>query len=550
MRKLHTFSLSLFTSYFAFAAPLREWDWHMPAEVYRNLEFTDRASVDRAVTLFQRAIDAENRGTKVTDLVSMYRGAAGEWRKVQVQAETSGADESLLAYAVFMQGYGRQQAHDRNEAMKLFGEVLDLYPEQKFVAIPARYMLYVIKREMGDVRQANAELEEIASDKAADGHKVYYNVVRSLATARLEQGLFGEAADLLEKVVFSKGRVDGNLRATCRDELVMTRLASLDFGRLEPAVLALCGEGRKERRDELLKNVAWFWDLDRYNHHAFTQYLNRLYPDERRAAKRKDLVTKIRKGYAGWIAGEGSVFEGLDDGWAFDYACFRAAALAETPDKLKDRVARLENRVKGSKPDDLDARASALARTLATLKMAEAARRVASAAKETATRLRLQYEVESAMGEWKLAAMFLEELVNVKPAPADGVVRSARYDLASVYRWYLRQPEKAVVIYGEINDPPRSLWGLAEAQREANKKTESYKTLTEIASMFPNDAAEAVFRMAQWKEADGDKERAITLYRRILKHPQWKQSGASSRAHQELERLGIATGGAMTNEVR
>ena len=35
-----------------------------------------------------------------------------------------------------------------------------------------------------------------------------------------------------------------------------------------------------------------------------------------------------------------------------------------------------------------------------------------------------------------------------------------------------------------------------------------------------------------------------------MKHPKWKQSGASSRAHQALERLGVATGGAMTNEVR
>ena len=105
-------------------------------------------------------------------------------------------------------------------------------------------------------------------------------------------------------------------------------------------------------------------------------------------------------------------------------------------------------------------------------------------------------------------------------------------------------------IYQDLNDPPRSLWGLAEALRESGKKNESYTTLTEIASIFPNDAPNAVLRMAQWKERDGDKEKAIALYRRLLSHPKWKQSSASSEAHQALERFGIATGGAMTNEVR
>ena len=68
--------------------------------------------------------------------------------------------------------------------------------------------------------------------------------------------------------------------------------------------------------------------------------------------------------------------------------------------------------------------------------------------------------------------------------------------------------------------------------------------------MFPSDASDAVYRMGEWREADGEKEKAIALYRRILKHPQWKASRAASSAHQALERHGVLTGGAMTNEVR
>mgnify|MGYP003301621981 CR=1 FL=1 len=136
----------------SFAEPLREWDWHLPGDVYKELEFTDRAAVDRAVKLFQQAIDAERRGEKVTDLVPMYRAARAEWKKVQIQAEAEGFDEQLLSYVIFMQGLCAARAHDRNEAIKMFGEVIDLYPDETWVSYPARYYLGVTKVGMGDVR--------------------------------------------------------------------------------------------------------------------------------------------------------------------------------------------------------------------------------------------------------------------------------------------------------------------------------------------------------------------------------------------------------------
>jgi hypothetical protein len=55
--------------------------------------------------------------------------------------------------------------------------------------------------------------------------------------------------------------------------------------------------------------------------------------------------------------------------------------------------------------------------------------------------------------------------------------------------------------------------------------------------------------MAQYREADGEKKAAIALYKRLMKHPEWKKSHESSLAHQQLERLGVATGGAVVNTV-
>ena len=548
----------LLTSYFALALlsanaePLREWDWHLPGNVYKELEFTDRAAVDRAVKLFQQAIDAERRGVKVTDLVPRYRAAAGEWRKVQVQGESSGeSNEPLLAYAVFMQGYSRQQAHDRNEAIKLFNEVLDIYPEEKFIAVPARYMLSLVKRELGDLKQANADLEEIVDDKAADGHPIYYNVLRSMGSVRWNEGRPDEAAELWSKIVFSKKKVDWTLWRYARNDLVLALTVAGSFNELEAAVLAGIDEGkRKERVERMAENAKWMSETDRYWHHGLTKYLDRKYPRDRKASERKAALEKIRRGYIAWLDGEGAVFDGYDDGWAFAVARLRARLGVEKPAEILKRAKTLEPLVKNAKPDLVDGRARTVAMELAGIGEKEAARAAAELAKNHLYQLRLQYEVENALQEWKAAAMYLEEYVQAQPPPPPDDLKRAKYDLAWHYRVRLSEHEKAVKIYQDLDDPPRSLWGLAESLRDCGKKTEAYKSLTEIASMFPNDAPNAVLRIAQWKERDGDKEKAIALYRRLLSHPKWKQSSASSEAHQALERFGIATGGAMTNEVR
>ena len=65
MRKIHTFYFLAFTFYFAFAntnayaEPMREWDWHMPGEVYKELEFTDRAQVDRVARVIGMSDNGE-----------------------------------------------------------------------------------------------------------------------------------------------------------------------------------------------------------------------------------------------------------------------------------------------------------------------------------------------------------------------------------------------------------------------------------------------------------------------------------------------------------
>ena len=525
--------------------PMRDWDWHLPGSVYKELDFTQRAQVDRAYKLFQQAIDAEWRNTKVTDLVPLYRNAAGEWRKVQVQGETEEGLESLLAYAVFMQGYAKQQARDRNEAMKLYNEVLDIYPEQKFIAVPARYMLSRVKREIGDIKQADADLEEIVDDGGANGHVLYWKVISELAGIRWNSMKVEEAVDLWKKIVDAKGKMHETIWNGAHNSVTFAAFVEGNFADYEASLFLGVPEDVKKRVPILSESARWVSGIGRNWDNGVNGYFERKYPGDKNSGKRKEAVIKLRKGYLAWLATQGHVFQGYDDGWAYAFAQLWANLGYEKPDAIQKRVAALEPLVKGAKPDQIDGRAKTLANTMLDFNMNDAARTAAAMVKDQKGRLRFQYEVENRIGEWKQAHMYLSEYL--KLAPDD---KGAKYDMAWLYRHRLGEKEKAIKLYQEIDDPPRSLWCLAETFREAGKKNESYTTLTEIASVFPNDAPNAILRMADWKVQDGDKKMAIGLYRRILGHPQWKQTGASSSAHQALERLGIATGGAMTNEVR
>ena len=73
--------------------------------------------------------------------------------------------------------------------------------------------------------------------------------------------------------------------------------------------------------------------------------------------------------------------------------------------------------------------------------------------------------------------------------------------------------------------------------------------LDEICGVFPSDAAAAMLRKGDWYAADGDRKNAIACFRKVLSHADGKKTGSASQAHQRLERYGIATGGAVLNDV-
>lgn len=558
MKKPLAFLLSVSLLGTASALPLREFDWHMPAEHYKNLDFTDRATLDRAVKIFQQAIDAENRGVKVTDLVPRYRAAAGEFRKVQVQGESEDFNAPMLGYAVFMQAYARQQAHDRNEAIKLFSEVLDLYPEQTFVSVPARYLLACVYGEMGETKKRNQQIEELLDDKQAEGHRLYFSVLRDRAGHHWGRGEVDDAIAYWSRVVFAKNLPGGHfwweVWRPCRDSLVGAAICGGDWENLEKYVLAVADEKKpQDRMNAISENVRWVRDVDRYDWHMVTAYMNRQYPRDKKANERKRFLEKMRKDYARWLDGEQAIYDAAKATWQFRLDQLRAHAFVEKPDQVTQRIKALADTVGEGLKDDgaVNGRISSFAHELIDwYGRKDDAIMLADRTKGHPTKLRLLSDLCDKCQKYKESVQYLEEYVGLQPPPPVDQLLRAKYDLGWRYVNRTQQYDKAIKLYGEMDDPPKSLWSLADAQRRGGKKKEAYTTLTEVSSIFPKDAANAVLTMARWRADDGEKEKAIALYKRLLTHPEWKKTGASSEAHQALERWGIKTGGAMTNEVR
>ena len=547
MKKTSIFYFFTFTFYFAFAYPLREWDWHMPGEIYKTLEFSDRAGVDRAVKLFEKAAQAEWNRARPPDLVPLYRNAANEFRKIQVKGEAEEFDESLLAYAVFMQGYAYMQANDRNKAMQLFNEVLDLYPDQKYIAIPARYLISRLKRAVGDVKQADEDVQEIIDDKGADGHPVYALVLRDFASLHWSRGEFEDAMECWRRLVFEVKGVNGDLWRDARWSLLTAKAAFNDFADYEKLVCAGAGDNKKRKADLIAENANWMAQLGRQWNHGVAQSVEKRFPKEGDKSKREKEIASIRKGYLAWFDGEHGWFDGEDDGWRVALLKLHLNAGFEQKDAFAKRLLALQKLVQGAKPDQVNGRARTLAWELMDYGQNESARAATEFCNKHLYKLRLKYDVEIRLGDNKAATLYLEEYVQTKPPPED--LRAQQYELAHHYLHRVGMPEKAVKLYETINEPPRSLWGLASALRASGKKDAGYATMNEL-TFFPAEAPQAVLTTAQWREADGQKDKAIALYRSLMKHPEWKKTGQSSAAHQALERLGIATGGAMTNEVR
>lgn len=530
------------------------WDvrssWRIPVSEYRDLDFTVRSGIDRASKLFKSAVDFERGGGKVTEVIPRFRAAAAEWRKVQVQAEAENFNETVAAYSVFMQAYSKELSHDRNDAVKLYSEVIDIYPDVKFVALMAYYRLGCTQLAMGDLKRGMETVNSLVNEYGDEVDSVLADAMLMLADHLWNEKKTAEAqakwTAMLDNAYCKNCYDQWN---AARRNLMMTSFMAGDFEQFKTALFAEMPEGSSA---EMIKRIDEAYSA--YNgyfisgHHSgrFQQFFEAAVPN---AGDRSKRIAAKKKEFAVWFNGQGSVYEKANLGGRFKMMEFRIAVFTEGGEKLPQLLGSVKKLISAEK--DIKTQvdyADGVIDSLRRIKRCDLARSVPDCVRSPLSAAWMRYEIEAGEHKWKEALVFLEEYLLHKPSSEQ--VKRVKYIMAEIYRDRLADYERAEKLYLDINDPPRSLWDLQLTYRKMGKKTQSYQLLNEIASIFPQQAANAVLTAARYYEEDGQKSKAISLYRQLLTHPEWKKSGASSQAHQALERYGIATGGAMINEVR
>lgn len=524
------------------------WSWEMPGSVYKELDFSFRAGIDRASKIFSQALQAERNNTRVTDLVPRYRAAVAEWRKVQIQAEADNFDETLIAYATFMQAYSRERAHDRNEAIKLYGEVVELHPDVDWVVIPAKYRIAECRFALGENKKGHAAIDDFVAEKENENHPLMADALNRQAWRLWNAGKWREAVEDWYRVLeprYLKNNRDRWYNA--RDTLMTVCLVTGEFDRFDELVFGDVKEGDDKARYERCT-----WAVDRafssvaYGWNGYTDRCNERYPKEK---ERKSKLAEAKSWFMRWFDEQGALYERTGHSIDYLFTSLRVASVFEKDDKVMKYVDKVFVYLKNEKDEKaLDARVDQAIDLLAGAGKKELARLLPDLKKGVLNQCWTRYRLEARFENWTGAEKHVQEYLSHKPEATK--YRMAKGALADLYHHRLRELEKAIKIYQELDDPPGTLWAMEDCYRILGRKKESYQLLDEIASIFENEAPRAVWVKAQHLEQDGEKQKAIALYRRLLSQPEWKQRGESSQAHQALERLGVATGGAMTTEVR
>lgn len=542
-KNVRTLTLAFAAAATAALAVAGDWTWRMPVKMYQNLDFEKRATIDKAVDAYIKAETAAQQNKSVPDVqIPLFRAASAEWKKYSVQYELDYDDDAVKAYVLFMQGMSSKGARDRNAAMKTFEELLDFYPTESWIVPAAQFMIGDCQYANGENNKAKGTFLEMLSDPKAAEHPLACRAYNRLATIFWKLGKVDEATKnwLQASDPIYKDIASGDWRSAC-ETLPQAyaiggkwkELTSFVFRDLDPQN----AKGRAnavQGAEDVINGRRWYWNEWWYD----AKYVDKL-------GEKDKAIKELNKGFAKWHEDQKAVF--LADGrdWEYYKRAFsyrRAIDLADAKKLIGD----MTKYVKSSPDDVRSARAKDLAIMLADARLFDEAHTIEPLVADPLARLWLSYEIDRRAGAWDACVLTLEQIIANKDPE---VSLSGKKTLAWVYKDAIHDYEKALKIYQEISVPPGTLWDIQYCYRRLGKKTETFATLQDL-TFFPDQAARATWTMAEYYREDGEKEKAIALYRRLLSQPEWKKTGESSQAHQRLEAWGIATGGAVVETIR
>jgi tetratricopeptide (TPR) repeat protein len=556
----------------AFAA----WEWELPTKRYMGMNAFERAQYTKA----KKQCEAKQ-----------YRAAAAEFEKFKIQFD----DSDYIPYVVLMRGYCLHKAKERGQAIRVYNEVMDYFPDKIEEASAALYHLGLAQLENGDEKKGILAMKEMAEDEDYSKHPLAAAALTQLANNHIRNKEPEQAVPYWQQAINDFGTT--NMQAAIRglgaigrktapgaevarhsltlyclqerqmssyDKWMSTSKNAQDprhrrgiadyahavavngwFHRSPPELWARYFDFHTERlpADKLL-----YWDwfkaqkrwyaqddaLGRYYEQALG-FCTELYPrDGRGVGAHKDTAA---------IAVDALAFIKTvkDSEKALEMYSF---LLPKAPKNiLTDAIGQAVALVALTKdPEKADAQYAELAWAVGLAGQLSQAVSITGRMKD---RLKAGWKVVEVMkiaGKYADAAAKLEELEGMGD---DRNKRHAQGRRATIYQNQTREYEKAIKLYREVSEPPATLFHIAECYSSLNKRNEAIRTLTEVQSSFSDRAAEALWTKASYYKKWGNAKYAIGSARQLLKA--YPKSQWSARAHEMLEAYGVKTGGAVVD---
>lgn len=510
-----------------------DWNWRLPKDDYKQLNQFERAQYNKAAKLYERGEESMIRRHRRPD-VKAFNAAASEWEKFRVQFPNS----SVLPYVVFMQAHSLHFAKNRNSAIKVYTEVLDYFGDEIWVAAPALYWRGIAHFDNGDVRDGMKDMKAMMDDPDYRLHSLAAGALRRLADNHARNAEMQKAVHYWKQAYELFRESNPPEAATARDKVIGFYVRSNQYGQIESWLLEdkeRSGAKARVALSSAVRSVA----LDGFKDDWGT------YTGIAGAKQKEDDI----QAFLAWFTQQKPWYQKNKTPWSWYtqilYFTAHRYRNCESFGQLIDEATQL-TKTADLQDKEKDDRYEWLVDRCREAQKAQQGRLVAGLMTDRNRALWKTYELTGyAEGKWKDAVSLLEQLQATKDRDWS---RKALSERAKVYHQRLGQYEDAIKLYQEVNAPPETLWQIQDCYRRWGKTDKALSTLGELIAMFPGEAAQAMYQKGYYLHKDGELKKAISAYRQVLQHPQWKKSGAASKAHQRLEELGIDTGGGVIHE--
>jgi tetratricopeptide (TPR) repeat protein len=493
-----------------------------------------------------------------------------------------------VPYALMRKARCLHKEQKRYEAVKVYQEVLDLFPNSVAYAAPAIYYQGMAHWENGEVDKAVEKWVKMASDPEYNRHYLGATAFTQLADQLVKQGKPDQAVQYYELVAKNFRTENPTSANYAIDQLVK------HFIRTSPneAKLALLYKelktfgGHPGKVDDDLAKSRAYWDMIRGSVRRYGTF------GEGEQALKKNYLQywtgQLEKRFPDWddyqimLASFYLELEGDEAKWL--QRMDKLFTANQKPDDY-DRVIRWirmysNHKKKAEEYYDKVALDKLTNKQLVELMMiAYDQIKNPTMGKSVYSKIKMADMADAdkiSLGSyfWKLDPSLLPDIYGSmqdkemadmewlkyyvsKPDEAkamplfDKMIRTERFTepallMRAEFLFSLGKYQQAITAFRACNNPPQNLWRIVDCFMKLQQYDAAIEQLREVEAFFKNQAPQAAIRMAYVYRTAGKGDLFQAGLRRVLK--QYPKSDESRTAHLELERMNVRIGGGVDAE--